>query len=508
MPVRRYRYPVQVDELDRADVKLLTQVLLHVVDQQQQRQQQRQRPESEADRRRRTQIRQMIALLPRHLRNSTLMNLFHGASATTCPTHKGLNRQIIRHAFNLLRQEVTVRLEKTEKMYMSMIMYPATMLGPEEAMVLEYVRSIRGMWIAPSPSSSAGKPSSGNRNRNRIPPWSFQTNRCEACMLARVGSNPRALRDLRTMLLSRNRTETNHPPPRLLLFVQEWINQYEGEDMKLYIYHQSGQQAYAMKEVRKDAVHASCKDRRRQQIRLQGDGSEHARVLNEDRRPEPKLQQHDSNRDSRSASNQPKPSYRSGDGNRTANSKNGIIDAHAAATPRVNLTLEQQLRAMNLPPWLDGAYDSAAGETTPRVNLTLEQQLGVMNLTPWPGYAYAYNAAAGRAVSQNTVSVNENHSRNSQAAVFIAQQDGAGESDSRAGDFHIYAARSSGHESKNNSPDEYRILATYGDDSGSGSEYTDCTPPGTPRALSLAKPTWSLLYNAAAEPNPAAKRAR
>jgi hypothetical protein len=55
----------------------------------------------------------------------------------------------------------------------------------------------------------------------------FQQNRCEACILARVGGDPDVLLDLKTILLSRTRTEKSNvhsDKPTLLVYVDAWLN--------------------------------------------------------------------------------------------------------------------------------------------------------------------------------------------------------------------------------------------------------------------------------------------
>ncbi|KAL1979648.1 hypothetical protein VTN96DRAFT_5410 [Rasamsonia emersonii] len=406
----RRRYPIQVDELDHDDVKLLTRILR--VDPTSQR------PDNQKNR-------QMIARLPSHLHSSTLMKLVCGCSNTAvlCPTHKDLNRQVVRHAFTLLQQEVTWRLDSIEK-------HPG-MVGPEEAVIIRYLRTIQGMWTAPP----AGMPSPRGT-------WTFQIDKCEACMLARVGSTPRALRDLRTVLLSRQQARTNNIPPRLLRFVEEWINQHE--DMKQYIYQQSNHQAWGMKEAREYAVRASHQKMERQirQVNqpsevLASSGSGHANTLNEVSDTE--HERHNSRRDKSKL-------FCSGDG--AADWENEIIDAYAA---------------------------------TPQVSLTLEQQLGPMNLTPWPGNADPAAASS----SAGTVS---DRNRNSHQSGIMGQLDGAAELDWRHSEFRIYPAHSS-RDGSNHPPDEFHIFVTRGKDSDSRSEYTDVTPPGTPPSVSPAETT-------------------
>lgn len=305
------------------------------------------------------------------------------------------------------------------------------MVGPEEAVILQYLRSIRGMWTH-------------NNTAGRIQ-WTFQIDKCEACMLARVGSDPRALRDLRTVLLSRQWARTTHLPPRLLRFVEEWINLHE--DMKQYIYQQSGQQAWGMKEAREYAARASHQPQTGQvkSGAFPSRGSGHASTLNKASETEHKRQ------NSRRVKSTSKSKLSSGNG--PADWENEIIDAYV---------------------------------TTPRVSLTLGQELGAINLMPWPG-----DDPAAASASRNTVS---DDNRNPQSDT--GQQDGAAKSDSRHGEFRIYPTQSSSHES-NHPPDEFRIFVSYGEDSDSRSEYTDLTPPGTPPSVSPAETTWSLLYNTA-----------
>jgi hypothetical protein len=481
------KYPTKVDDLSLADVKSLTQVL--------------QADPMDLQSRR---IRRMISQLPCHLRNSTLINLISNSSiaAVLCSKHKDLNRQVIRHAFNLLQREVTVRLHPVEE-------FPQ-MVGPEEAMIIQYARGIQGMWIAspPPPPTSSSSSSSLRALSAAGLWWDFQTDKCEACILGRIGSNPRALRDLRTLLLSRNETVpslTKTPAPRFLPFVQEWVNQHD--DMKDYIYYQSGQQAYAMRGAREYAAAAANRrtlnqGRQVKKVRQEvsccdpkdpaaaAAASRNERMLNLQHRgtaTENKL--HDKNgggggsssssRDNKSSgSNLSKPSSCSKRISTATDFENKIIDGYLTATPRVALTLEQQL--------------------------------GGMNLTPWGPEHTHDNDTAALFTSDKTTGAVGNTGSGQQDVLIV--KDRKPNTNSRHGEFHIYPVHSQspsaspGDKSQSNNSnqrDEYRILVTYDESlsdaasaSTSDAEFIDGPPPTALRCRSPALTTWSYLYDA------------
>lgn len=213
------RYAETVDELTRPDITLLAQIL-HI---------------NVSNEGKLSEARYLIQNLPRHLRYQRISSLLRiprigSAKSNICPAHKGLNSRVINHIFTLLRHEVGQHLK---------VIYEFTeRIGWNEYSILESLRAINGMWTDPSSKDQT---------------WAFQTNKCEACMISRVALDTIVVQDLRSTLLSRNRTRKPRPPPRLLPFVEELINQYP-QPLRVQIYFNSGEAGYPLKDVRKAAL--------------------------------------------------------------------------------------------------------------------------------------------------------------------------------------------------------------------------------------------------------------
>lgn len=163
-------------------------------------------------------------------------------AAKLCDVHKGMNAHAIAHIFELLQWEVGFHLDV-------MLDYPRydKEVGRELKSVINRLRAMQGMWTEDDEMLDARRA------------WTFQENECQACSLARAGSNTGILRDLRVTLLSRTRTRKEHRVPRLVPFVEGCMNHHMNS---LELFHVSGELAYAFKKARKAAVRHHLKRRR------------------------------------------------------------------------------------------------------------------------------------------------------------------------------------------------------------------------------------------------------
>ncbi|KAJ9310218.1 hypothetical protein DTO217A2_504 [Paecilomyces variotii] len=226
----RPRYPIRLDDLSRDDIHALTKIL-HIDN--------TSATAPSVDNR----IQKLIDALPAHLRSSFLLRLVPNSilcHAAVCPLHNGMNRHIIHHVWMLIKREVTFHLD-------IMYAYPHV-VGLEEKAILRNLRAVSGMW---TPSSSEDSP---------LGAWDFQTNRCEACMLARIGARPTILRNMRIVLLSRSQMRKAMRAPSLIPWVDAWIAQY-GE-LSTEMFFRSGEKAFAMKRAMNAAVLARYEERK------------------------------------------------------------------------------------------------------------------------------------------------------------------------------------------------------------------------------------------------------
>lgn len=226
-------YPLKIEKLEPKDLKALTYILnidITSTDE-------KDKPGPDVERR----VRNLITQLPPQLRDHWIFRLIPNSvipCAVACPVHEDLNRPVINHVFRLIKREVGLHLD---------VLYEfPDLVGEEEKTILGKLRAMEGMWMDVAPPGS----------------WDFQHNKCEACMLARIGADQAALENLRIVLLSRNRTRKPRPPPRLIKWVEEWIGQHIDA---CRLFYASGMKAYAMKEMRKAALRARRKQRLQQE---------------------------------------------------------------------------------------------------------------------------------------------------------------------------------------------------------------------------------------------------
>ncbi|KAK2813884.1 hypothetical protein FQN50_000285 [Emmonsiellopsis sp. PD_5] len=98
-----------------------------------------------------------------------------------CKKHRYLDADLIRDQYDLLHEAVNARLDK--------YMCRRSELTEGQRKIVEYLHRINDMWLRLPGIDTESKG------------WAYQANDCKACMLARVGKNPTALKYLRTVLL-------------------------------------------------------------------------------------------------------------------------------------------------------------------------------------------------------------------------------------------------------------------------------------------------------------------
>ncbi|RMZ45713.1 hypothetical protein AFCA_001260 [Aspergillus flavus] len=188
------------------------------------------------------EIMRAIKKLPSALQRHWLKDLIGRAPAVAlCDLHAKLNPYIIRYVFELLRCEVITHLEC---LYWYHSVLHDARLDVVDLKVRDIVYSlgdIRYMWT-PSRRAIQGSP------------VTYQQNKCEACVLARIVKGRKFLQHLRTALLSRTATRRNHRVPTFLPFVEESIACHEGFVDK--IHWRSSTLATTMKRQRKHAHRA------------------------------------------------------------------------------------------------------------------------------------------------------------------------------------------------------------------------------------------------------------
>ncbi|KAJ5311937.1 hypothetical protein N7508_002767 [Penicillium antarcticum] len=179
-------------------------------------------------------IKKQINELPKRIRRERLSSL----NRHMCNLHYGVNADVVCDIMELIMREVEYHPRWFK-------LFPH-LTKPLDRLILNKVSAIGGMWI-----EWPDKPV--------IPDlWSYQENKCHACMVARVASNKNASRNMRVSLLSRTPTRKRHQPRRLMKFVDMCIDQFPEYIDELY--GTSSQFAYILKDTRKKCIKAWYND--------------------------------------------------------------------------------------------------------------------------------------------------------------------------------------------------------------------------------------------------------
>lgn len=223
------KYPGSLEELTRAEVIMLTQIL-HL--------------DNTTQSSYTVRILKFVLALPKRLRRSRL-----NQSPQLCGVHHLINPEVTTDLFHLVQREVTVHFHPFDA-------HPEE-IPPFETKTLADLRALKGMWTPPSTIP--------------VPPgaWRYQVNKCPGCMLARVASKKETLRDLRVVLWSRADEYNKHSLHRLMAFVDDCIVQF-GDDEAEEIFATVINLAHEMKVVRRACINASSGEFDRQQSRGTG----------------------------------------------------------------------------------------------------------------------------------------------------------------------------------------------------------------------------------------------
>ncbi|KAI9675779.1 MAG: hypothetical protein M1817_001146 [Caeruleum heppii] len=178
------------------------------------------------------------------------LEFLHGNTAGLCATHESLRPRLVHTLFTSLIGEVSVRLEPF------VLGFPALPL-PQQRLV-HNLRGLQALWLSPTQYRAKA---------NGLDRWTFQPDRCEACVLARVGADPETVGGLRAVLLSR--VKPGRICPRFLRWVEAWIAQLPAEEM-LHVSEWSGRIGEEMRRFR-DVMREQRRRERRAARRERGD---------------------------------------------------------------------------------------------------------------------------------------------------------------------------------------------------------------------------------------------
>lgn len=218
-------YPQSVRDLARTEVKMLTEIL-HLDN------------TASLTTEHEPQIQRLLQVLPKRLRRQRPLSLgwIRPSTAGLCDLHKALNGDVMTDILTLIQREVTTHFRQFDA-------YPH-LVQPVEADILASLRALKGMWTRPTIDNPVAP--------GALP---YQINGCAACILARIASNGETIRDLRVVLQSRTRARKSHRAPTLMVFVDECIRRFGGDDAD-ELFGTASNLAYQMKTARKACVKA------------------------------------------------------------------------------------------------------------------------------------------------------------------------------------------------------------------------------------------------------------
>ncbi|KAL2834760.1 hypothetical protein BJY01DRAFT_224020 [Aspergillus pseudoustus] len=227
----KQKYPVSIPEVSEAEIKLLIEALQ--TDTQQSIFTQNAKTYDE-------HTHSTIKSLPPSLRAKLGVHLFPTpaffSTAALCNVHKGLNKYLISHMIRMFKREVEGHLE-------ILTGYSQGPLDPYIDDAVCTLRSLAGMWWAPSSSSDSNCP------KNPVP---YQTNKCEACMITRILMDPICVQYLRATVHSRVRTTCNYRAPKLRRVTEAIMKTYNEKRREKTIMF-STKLVLSLKRARKEA---------------------------------------------------------------------------------------------------------------------------------------------------------------------------------------------------------------------------------------------------------------
>ncbi|KAI9673774.1 MAG: hypothetical protein M1829_004011 [Trizodia sp. TS-e1964] len=156
--------------------------------------------------------------------------------AKLCRLHQLLNGQLISNIFKYLRHELTRRVE----------LFAARVSQPFP--ILHDLEGVSAMWLKREEFMTKFKYSPPKK-------WTFQVEKCEACMIGRISGDEKTLEGLRSILLARKHSKG--PPPRLLCWVESAIENIISRSAKERIIEASDTTAYLMRQ--------DCRSKRRKE---------------------------------------------------------------------------------------------------------------------------------------------------------------------------------------------------------------------------------------------------
>ncbi|KIX94843.1 uncharacterized protein Z520_09533 [Fonsecaea multimorphosa CBS 102226] len=189
---------------------------------------------------------QGVKSLPSFLRPSRLEKILLPPRGHLCQVHKCLHYDVVDVVLHHVQLEVGIRLNN--------LISQCDLLSPEQYVRVMRLRALHALWLTPEDYEKTFLTSSQNSK------WSYQSDRCRACMLCRLTSDLEILLDLRWAVRSRATQNfiAMHGSPKLQLWVQVWIavlarcvERATGQEIDLdTVLLENEQQAVALKKVR------------------------------------------------------------------------------------------------------------------------------------------------------------------------------------------------------------------------------------------------------------------
>ncbi|KIW88237.1 uncharacterized protein Z519_11348 [Cladophialophora bantiana CBS 173.52] len=187
-----------------------------------------------------------VKSLPSFLRPSRLEKLLLPPRGHLCRLHKALHRDVVDIVLHHVQLEVGVRLNN--------LISQCELLSPEQYVRLMRLRALHALWLKPEDYEKTFLTSSQGSK------WSYQNDRCGACILSCITCNLEILLDLRWTIRSRATQYfiATYGNPRLQLWVQVWIaalarrvQKATGQEIDLdAVMLQNEEQAMALKKIR------------------------------------------------------------------------------------------------------------------------------------------------------------------------------------------------------------------------------------------------------------------
>ncbi|KIW19224.1 hypothetical protein PV08_03518 [Exophiala spinifera] len=153
----------------------------------------------------------LVKLLPYTLRTSRAERIILRTQGSLCSLHNFLDLETVQTILGKIKVEIGSRLNS--------IVSQRQLLSPEQGNCITQLRHLHALWIPQYEFEKTFLCRTAETN------WTYETSRCEACIISRIAGDLESLLNLRCTVRSRATSKhvAKHGFPRLQVWIDNWI---------------------------------------------------------------------------------------------------------------------------------------------------------------------------------------------------------------------------------------------------------------------------------------------